>query len=155
MAKRKNKPKKSPLPQKTAPAGPSQQERALIAKLNSQHFSGPLPPPEILVQYNQAVPDAANRIIKLAESQSDHRQSLETQAIASDIKNARLGLHYGLIIGLAAIAGGVVCTLLGYELGGGIIGGTGITGLVGVFVYGSNQRRKEREGRFNAVTKSN
>jgi len=155
MAKRKNKPKKNlPSQKPTASVEPTPQERAIIAKLNAQHFSGPLPPPQILIQYNEAVPDAADRIITMAESQSNHRQNLETKVLDADIKSARIGLHYGLIIGLAAITGGVICTLLGYELGGGIIGGTGITGLVGVFVYGSTQRRKERERRFNSLTKS-
>jgi uncharacterized membrane protein len=155
MAKKRNKPNINLPSQKiTASGEPSPLERKIIAKLNSQHFSGPLPPPQVLIQYNKAVSDAADRIIGMAESQSNHRQDLESKVVEADIKSARTGLHYGLIIGLVAIAGGVACTLLGHELGGGIIGGTGITGLVGVFVYGSRQRRKERERRFNSVTKS-
>jgi len=113
-------------------------------------YAGPLPPPEVLVQYNQTVPDAAERIITMAESQSRHRQELESKVIESDIKNSRLGLHYGLIIGLAAVIGGTICITSGYEVGGSIIGGTGLTGLVGVFVYGSRSKRKEREQRYKA-----
>lgn len=113
-------------------------------------YAGPLPPPELLVQYNQTVPDAAERIIIMAESQSGHRQELESKVIESDIKNSRLGLHYGLIIGLAAVIGGTICIASGYEVGGSIIGGTGLTGLVGVFVYGSRSKRKEREQRYKA-----
>ena len=109
-----------------------------------------MPPPEVLVQYNQTVPDAAERIITMAESQSRHRQELESKVIESDIKNSRLGLHYGLIIGLAAVIGGTICITSGYEVGGSIIGGTGLTGLVGVFVYGSRSKRKEREQRYKA-----
>jgi len=44
--------------------------------------------------------------------------------------------------------------MMGGEIGGSIIGGNGITGLVGVFVYGSTQRRKEREMRFRKITNS-
>jgi len=58
------------------------------------------------------------------------------------------------IIGLASIVGGVICIMMGGEIGGSIIGGNGITGLVGVFVYGSTQRRKEREMRFRKITNS-
>jgi hypothetical protein len=78
-----------------------------------------------------------------ASSQQQPRQTV----IESDIKNSRLGLNYGLIIGLVAVIGGVVCILGGHEAGGSIVGGTGLTGLVGVFVYGSAQKRKEREVR--------
>ncbi len=38
-------------------------------------------------------------------------------------------------------------------MGGSIVGGTGLTGLVGVFVYGSRQRQKEREARVKAEMK--
>lgn len=113
-------------------------------------FSGPLPPPHILSQYNEIVPGAADRIISLAENQSEHRQKIENKIIESDIKNSRLGLHYGLIIGLISVIGGTICILNGHEVPGSIIGGTGLTGLVGVFVYGSTQRRKERASRFKA-----
>ena len=84
MAKKKNKPKKNlPSQKSTASVEPTPKERTLIAKLNAQHFSGPLPPPLVLVQYNEAVPDAADRIIKMAESQSSHRQNLETKVLTN------------------------------------------------------------------------
>ena len=144
---RKTKKKPTPDPRQV----PTNTQRA-VKRIESQSFSGPLPHPEILKKYDQIVPDAASRIIKMAEEQSAHRQKLERTTIESDTKNARLGLHYGLIIGLASIIGGVICVMYGGQVGGSIIGGGGITGLVGVFVYGSRLRQKEREKRFDAVT---
>ena len=111
-------------------------------------FSGPIPHPTILEHYDRISPGAAERIISMAENQAKHRQDLEARVISSDISNSRLGLHYGLIIGLVAVIGGAFCIVTGHEVGGSIIGGTGLTGLVGVFVYGSRQRRKEREARI-------
>ncbi len=74
MVKRKNKPKNISPPKKgSAPTGTTQQKRTMVAQLDAQQFSGPLPHPQILAQYNQAVPNAADRIIKMAESQSNHR----------------------------------------------------------------------------------
>jgi uncharacterized membrane protein len=137
------------LPQSNPQQG---QQRQLQRIARAEAFSGPLPPPQILEKYNEIVPDAANRIITMAENQAKHRHQLESEAIKSEIRNSRTGLHYGFIIGIAAILGGVVCTLAGYQIGGGIIGGTGITGLVGVFVYGSRSKRKEREMRFRKIT---
>ena len=143
--KNKPKPKKPPQhPTKT----PNVSGQHLTSLQQRYIHSGPLPPPEVLSKYNQTVPDAAERIIAMAESQSVHRQGIESKVIESDIKNSRLGLHYGLIIGLTAVIGGTICIICGHEIGGGVIGGTGLTGLVGVFVYGSRSKRKEREERL-------
>ena len=130
---------------------PKQQIKEIKAAIRSESFSGPLPPPQILAQYDQIHPGAADRIITMAEEQARHRRDLEANVLSSEMNNARLGLHYGLIIGLASVLGGVFCIASGFEVGGLIIGGTGLTGLVGVFVYGSRQRRKEREKRLKSM----
>lgn len=147
MKKKKN----PPQPNLPAEHKKSGGKRSLTATAES--FSGPIPPPAILEQYNTIVPNAAERILKMAENQASHRHQIESKVIDSEIKNSRTGLHYGLIIGLAAIIGGTICTLKGFQIAGGVIGGTGITGLVGVFVYGSHQRRKEREHRLEMMKK--
>jgi len=116
-------------------------------------FQGPLPPPETLEKYNLIVPGAAERILAMAEAQARHRQQLELKVVDSDIRNARTGLHYGLVIGLVSIIGGVLCIWSGHEIGGSILGGVGLSGLVGVFVYGSRQKAKEREKRLEMMTK--
>ena len=134
---------------------PKQQIKEMTAAIKAETFSGPLPPPQILAQYDSIVDGAANRIITMAEEQARHRRNMEANALNSDIKNSRLGLHYGLIIGLVAVIGGTFCIASGFEVGGSIIGGTGLTGLVGVFVYGSTQKRKEREKRLKLMTTKN
>jgi len=120
-------------------------------QLSAQTFSGPLPHPEILEYYNRVAPDAANRILSLVEKQSSHRQELELKVIESDIFNSKCGLFCGLIIGLTSVIGGVLCVLQGHDTGGSIIGGVGLTSLVSVFVYGSRERRKERENRLKQL----
>jgi uncharacterized membrane protein len=134
---------------------PEKEVKKLALQAVGESFSGPLPPPNILAQYDQIVPGAGERIISMAENQASHRQDIEKKVIESDIKHAGRGLHYGLIIGLVSVIGGVICIMYGHEVGGSIVGGTGLTGLVGVFVYGSRQRRKEREARFRAEVESN
>src|SRR3989338_3375865 len=54
-----------------------------------QEFSGPLPPPEVLRQFDQVVPGAAERIIKMAEQQFAHRTELEKKVIDSDIRQSK------------------------------------------------------------------
>lgn len=42
-------------------------------------FSGPIPPPEMLAQYNAVLPNGADRIVKMAEDQSAHRRRVESR----------------------------------------------------------------------------
>lgn len=109
------------------------------------HFSGPLPPPVVLEQYNQVVPGAAERILAMAESQSKHRREIEALVIGSDIKNSRMGLVCGLIIGLAGLIAAVIVAVVGYPILSGIMGFSTLGSLIGVFVHGSQGRRQERE----------
>ena len=39
-------------------------------------YQGPLPPPDYLSAYNRAVPDAADRIIKMAECEQSHAHDM-------------------------------------------------------------------------------
>lgn len=145
--------RKNPLAKKPIPAQQNLPRQPKTITATAQTFSGPLPPPALLKEYNATIPNGAERIIAMVEAQSKHRQELELKVVSSDIENSRTGLHYGLVIGLAAVFGGVVCALAGQQAAGSIIGGTGLTGLVSVFVYGSRQRRKEREHRLEQMKK--
>src|SRR5258708_6290391 len=52
--------------------------RAIVREVKTElHYSGPLPPPEMLVGYNDAFPGCAERIVAMAERQSQHRQDME------------------------------------------------------------------------------
>lgn len=116
-----------------------------VRKTESLFYSGPLPPAQELQKYNDILPGAADRIIIMAEEQAKHRRSLENTVITSDTKNATLGLIFGLIIGLAGIISGTVIIIYGYAIYGVVVGGGTIASLVATFVYGSRQRKIERE----------
>lgn len=122
-------------------------EKGKVVCVEHSLFIGLIPHPEILERYEKIFPGAAERILKMAEEQSLHRRTQESRVIGSDILNSRLGLIFALIIGLAGIIGGAVCIVNGKEVSGSIFGMTCIATLVGVFVYGSQNRRKERESR--------
>lgn len=44
----------------------------LTSQITIQQLGGPLPPPEILKKYNEATPDGAERIFKMAEREQKH-----------------------------------------------------------------------------------
>lgn len=53
--------------------------------MQAQFHQGPLPPPELLRQYDQLSPGAADRIIAMAEGEAAHRREMERQQLESDI----------------------------------------------------------------------
>ncbi len=111
-------------------------------------YSGPIPPPSELAKYEELLPGSAERIIAMAEKQSNHRQDLEKITIKSGSRDSLLGLIFGLIIGLAGIGSGTYCIIKGATAAGTVIGGGSLVSLVSVFIYGSRQRRKEREAKY-------
>src|SRR5882757_310595 len=63
--------------------GPQQKavQAILVAFQIQRSWRGPLPPPDILKGYNDAVPDGAERILRMAEKQSQHRMDMEKKVI--------------------------------------------------------------------------
>jgi uncharacterized membrane protein len=120
-----------------------QQVRAII----TQEFSGPLPPPNALEKYNVIIPNGAERIMKMAEEQSQHRRNLESKVINTDSRNSLLGVIFAFLLGATTIIIGGIVVLHGYEWSGSFLGSVGLVGLVSVFIYGTRERRKEREGK--------
>ncbi|MBC7818737.1 MAG: DUF2335 domain-containing protein [Planctomycetaceae bacterium] len=131
---------------KLQPGNPSKPELARVIAASS--FSGPLPPPQILQEYNRIVPGSANRIIAMAEKQADHRRRLETQVISSDVTNSRVGLICGLLIGLGGLVAATIIAIYGNPQAGVGMGFVTLGSLVGVFVYGSRLRIKERQEKW-------
>ena len=104
--------------------------------------SGPLPPAEELLEYDNVVPGRAERLLKMAENQSAHRIEMERLVITSQQDQSARGQTYGLIIGLAGILVGGILSYFGHEAVGGVVAGSTVTGLVSVFVIGKTQQNK-------------
>ena len=115
------------------------------------HFSGPLPPPEILAKYNEAVPNGAERIMAMAESQSKHRQELEKRVISANIRAQRFGSVLGFLVCMAAIGSGTFLIYAGKSTEGlvPIIGALG--GLVAIFVLGKQRQKKELDNKSTTL----
>ena len=71
---------------------PQSSETAVFAQkaeLSYSVHSGPLPSPEDLAKYNMIVPDAAERLLCMAENQQAHRMELEKKVVSSDIQRSQ------------------------------------------------------------------
>lgn len=102
----------------------------------SYSHSGPLPAAEELKKYDNVVAGCAERIVKMAEKQQDHRMSLETLAITEQLKQSGRGQHYGLMCALVLIIASFVAIMFGHDAAGGWLGGSTLVALVAVFVTG-------------------
>jgi uncharacterized membrane protein len=111
-------------------------------KFQASSFTGILPPPDILIHYNEAVPDAAERIIKMAEKQQDHRIELEKKAIRGQIIQSQTGQIMAGVLGLCGICGGIFLLFNDKDIGGftALIGT--ISALVGVFLKSQKNQRE-------------
>lgn len=107
---------------------------ALVARCET--FTGPMPPPEYLKQYDQVVPGAAKDLVTEFLANGAHERDLDRLVLQS-VKNQNLRsqwmafslvlVGFGLIMGLAltghdAVAGIVAGTLLGAIITGFLTG---------------------------------
>ena len=113
----------------------------------TESFVGPIPHPDLLDRYNQMIPDGANRILRMAENQSAHRQYIEKGAVIGGIILSYFGVLCAACIALGALYFGSKLIENGHVISGSILGGGGLTGLVAAFIYGTRSRREERERR--------
>jgi uncharacterized membrane protein len=110
-------------------------------------FSGPIPPPDLLDRYNQMIPGGADRILKMAEKQSAHRQYIEKWAVIGGTILSYFGVGCAACIALGALYLGYRLIMNGQVIPGAVFGGGGLTGLVAAFIYGTRSRREERQRR--------
>lgn len=113
----------------------------IIAQYSESHYSGPLPPSEILAGYNEVVPDRASLIIEQYLEQGRHRRELEKFVVTNDVKRANRSLVAGFIISMASILGSFYTISLGYKLKGltGVI--VSLESLVAASFYGTYSRK--------------
>lgn len=126
---------------------PAQQQppprQQTTVSLSAQLVSGPLPSPEILLQYNHILPDAAERIFAMAERDSTHLQSMEKMHLSAIFLERRLGQILGFSIAILALGASVFLAFNGREITASVIGGTTLVSLVSVFVVGRLSRNSK------------
>lgn len=112
---------------------------AVLGQTEIAEWSGPLPQPEILEKYDQIVPGAAERIIRMAEKEQSARHELRTFGVTSEFSAIKRGQFIGLVIGVLAMA---LAAYLIHQGESGIASAmviATITGFVAVFIYGQSE----------------
>jgi len=117
-------------------------------------FSGPLPPPEALAEYEKVFPGCAERIVSMAERQSDHRQSLERRVVYSNTRNETVGQIIAGILSFVAIVGGIYLLANDKSASGFGLILIDAAALVGAFAFSRSQQGKERREKKDLIKHS-
>ena len=82
------------------------QPQAIVHLVSAEQFDGPIPHPTILKEYNEAVPDAAERILAMAERDQAHAHEVDNRFNRHEIRKETLGMSMGFFLAILAIAAG-------------------------------------------------
>lgn len=99
-------------PARPAPANPKPIQNQQAHSSLNMSWSGPLPPPGALQQFNDIIPDGANRIMAMVEAEQAHRIGHESERLRVMARDTRRGHWIGGIISISSIGGAVVCVAL-------------------------------------------
>ena len=103
--------------------------KKVIAEVIQGEFSGPIPPPSIIEGYERVLPGSADRIITMAEKQSEHRQKMEEKMISAESRDSLLGIIFAFLLGVGCIIAAVIMVCVVPQNSGAIAGAfLGVTG---------------------------
>lgn len=136
-------PPEDPEPIPGSPSG-SQVFAAAFSKITS----GPLPPPELLAGYEQVCPGGADRIIRMAEAEGEHRRRMEEKMFDAQVEfmrrgyfEGRLGQIFAFSIAVIFLVGGSYVAIRGEPWAGGLFGSVGIASIVSAFIWGRTNKK--------------
>lgn len=86
----------------TRPSGGAQPPA--VVRHQSVSYSGPLPPAAEFERYNVALPGAAERILALAEKETEHRHGAEDLLVQEEVRASRTGQKFAFVLGIGSLA---------------------------------------------------
>ena len=126
--------------------------KATVAHREVTQWQGPLPPPESLERYNDILPNAAERIMAMAEKEMEHRHKKEYIILEQDeaytLKRWKLSI-ISTILGFLSVI--ILSFLVGYAIHIGadnVALGTAIgaiAAVAGLFTYSKLKQGKDVE----------
>lgn len=122
------------------------QQQGGVAVQVRQEFNGPIPPPEILAQYDQIMPGLGQKIIDQFLSETAHRHDVESRTVSINksitdgtMLERKNGQRYGFAIFVFMLIAIVYLAMNDHDGVAGILGGTTMVAVIGLFVV----RRQE------------
>lgn len=105
----------------------------------SEQFSGPMPHPRHLRQYEEVLPGAAERILTMAEKSLDHNTTMSNKMLSAEIEDSKRGMRFGAGLFALLIAGAFGSILVtDSEVIPGLFLGAAAIGAITAFIKGRN-----------------
>ena len=76
----------------------------LARRVESMSYSGPIPHPMLLKEFNDVIPNGADR---MAEKQSEHRINIEDKVVNANNRDSFLGVVFAGIIAILIVLGAI------------------------------------------------
>ena len=95
---------------------------------------GPMPSPESLEKYKQVDPGFPALISGMATKEQDYLHTRDSKIIDREFGLKKRGQAFAFIITIFITSGGLAAILLGHDIAGTVFGGTGLLGLVALFL---------------------
>ena len=102
-------------------------------------YSGPIPPASELQKYNAVIPDAAERILVMAEKNQQHSIDIDHKALDAARREARRGQVFAFLITLSAFATSIAALVMGHPSVASVIGGATVVSLAVAFIKGRTE----------------
>lgn len=129
----------------------SSSEKVTSISTSSSVFIGPLPPPDILAAYEDAIPGLGGKIVDTFQQQVTHRINMEQERNRADIHIDHVAPKYALsAVAMSLVSVTTIC-IYGHPWAAAIVGGLEIGGIIGLFLRGS-RKHKQLEGRTDKPT---
>lgn len=121
----------------------------LFVKKTTEISQGPLPPPRILKEYDEIIPNGAERIMRMAEKEQDSRLEVKRLNDESNRKLMKRKLDYfkrgqwmGFSLALIVLISAGLFAYFNFVTLAGILLTTTLVALVGLFVYTTKNQNK-------------
>jgi uncharacterized membrane protein len=111
----------------------SNKQQNQIISSQSLMYIGPLPPPKEFNDYEQTLPGTANRILAMAEQESEHRRKNEEKIVQHSIQKSGRGQIFAFILAILSLGLVLFSILKGEPLGTIVPAIIALSSLIAVF----------------------
>lgn len=111
--------------------------RFLTLKIqHSEEFHGPIPPPDLFAKYEQILPGSADRILRMAENQQEHRMQLENKIMTEQLSMSKRGQMCALVVFILGLGISVLFAYFGMKWFAGTFATVTLVTIIGLFING-------------------
>lgn len=115
----------------------------LLTLIHQTSFSGPLPHPDIITEYERVLSGSAERIFSMAEKEQAFRHITQNNAVTGAVTRDKRGQWMGFIVTLCVLLIATIFAYLGEIIFAATLIGVDLLGLTTVFVLGRQLVRSE------------